>query len=501
MSIKLLNPLFKRVLLFIILAELLSLCGFLVPEFNSVAFFVIILLTLILALYKLDYGLWIVLAELIIGSKGYLFFFEYSGLVVSIRIALWLVIMSVWLAKLITNAIKTKRVKLEFLKSPYSPYFFILFLFILWGSVNGWLNNNDYGNIFFDLNGWLYFSLIFPAFTIIKESHALKNFINVASAAITWLIFKTYFLLFVFSHNLIGLTEEVYRWVRVSGVGEITQVQGGFYRIFFQSHIFILIAFFALLWLLPNIYSNKKAINKIVLLSALSCLLSVVLLSFSRSFWVGLVVGTVLYLALVANLFGSRKLLSVIGSLFIVSIVSVGLIVLTVNFPYPRPLGGFTTTTLLSERASAISGEAAVSSRWELLPELWGEIIKSPITGKGFGHTVTYETKDPRALLSSATGEYTTYAFEWGWLDIWLKLGIFGIIAYLVLLIKLMEHGIKQISFDKPLDNEKLMIMGVVTGLLVLSVVNIFTPYLNHPLGIGYIIIAGAMLNTGRTQA
>ncbi len=489
------NNIFRKTLLFIVLAELLSLSGFLVSEFNSIVFFTIVIITLILSLCKLEYGLWIVLTELIIGSKGYLFFFEYGDLVVSIRIALWLIIMSVWLTKLITNAIKTKKVRLEFLKSSYYPYFFILFLFILAGSVNGWLNHNDYSNIFFDLNGWLYFTLIFPAFAISKNKQVLKDFINVTSAAIAWLILKTYLLLFIFSHNLIGMTEEIYRWVRVSGVGEITQIQGGFYRIFFQSHIFILIAFFALLWLLPNIYSNKKTANKIILLSAITCLLSGILLSFSRSFWVGLVVGIVIYFALVTNLFGLRKLLSVISSLFIVSIASVGLIIIIVSFPYPRPLGGFTTTSLLSERAAAISGEAAVSSRWELLPELWKEIIGAPIIGKGFGYTVTYETKDPRALESSATGKYTTYAFEWGWLDIWLKLGLFGLIAYLVLLIKLMEHGIKQISFNQPLNNEELMIMGLITGLLVLSVVNIFTPYLNHPLGIGYIIIASAILS------
>ena len=54
--------------------------------------------------------------------------------------------------------------------------------------------------------------------------------------------------------------------------------------------------------------------------------------------------------------------------------------------------------------------------------------------GRGFGATVTYQTRDPRILADNGSGEYTTYAFEWGWLDIWLKLGIFGLAAYFLLI-------------------------------------------------------------------
>ena len=70
------NKIFKQTFLFIVLAELLSLCGYLLPDFNKIAFLIIVALTLILSLYKLEYGVWILLAELFIGSKGYLFFFD-----------------------------------------------------------------------------------------------------------------------------------------------------------------------------------------------------------------------------------------------------------------------------------------------------------------------------------------------------------------------------------------------------------------------------------------
>ena len=86
-----------------------------------------------------------------IGSKGYLLFFEANGLMISIRIALWVVIMSVWLGIFLVDIIKTKRLNiLKYTKIFDLKYLFILFAFILWGLVNGILNNNGYNSIFFD---------------------------------------------------------------------------------------------------------------------------------------------------------------------------------------------------------------------------------------------------------------------------------------------------------------------------------------------------------------
>ena len=152
-------------------------------------------------------------------------------------------------------------------------------------------------------------------------------------------------------------------------------------------------------------------------------------------------------------------------------------------------MGGFTATALLSERVSQITGEAGVSSRWALLPELWDKIKQAPILGQGFGSIITYQSSDPRVLQSSPTGEYTTYAFEWGWLDIWLKLGLFGLIAYLSLVGKIIVDGIFR---NKAKDK---IIYGLTIGIAVISAVSIFSPYMNHPLGIGYLILVSAMLS------
>ena len=179
--------------------------------------------------------------------------------------------------------------------------------------------------------------------------------------------------------------------------------------------------------------------------------------------------------------FNFKRLAYLSGLLLITGILSIGLIVAIVRFPYPDPVGGFLNMQVITDRASKITGEAAVSSRWNLLPKLWEEILKAPFLGQGFGATVTYKSSDPRVLESSPTGEYTAYAFEWGWLDIWLKLGLFGLIAYLALIGKVLKSTF-------PYFKKNNLALGAMISLIVICFVNIFTPYMNHPLGIGYLI-------------
>ena len=506
----LLNRTFRTAFLLIFLAELLSFLGYFYSAVNKAGFLAIALITLILSFYKLEYGVLILLAELFIGSKGYLFYFDFGGFSISIRIALWLIVMAVWAGKTISGYIKNKKLEVEFLKSSYFSYFLILFIFITWGVINGILRGNSFNNLFFDFNGWLYFLLVFPIYDVIcgaqnvetprfkveaslqkiPQPPFIKGVMQVFIAAIIWLSIKTFFLLFIFSHSSMDSAYEIYRWVRTSGVGEITNVQGGFYRIFFQSHIFALIGFFIFLMIsaFKNFeFKNKKLLTSYFLL--LTLLLSVILITFSRSFWIGMIAGLILFFAVfVWQKISVEKILKIVLNIILAVVLGFLLIIAIVKFPFPKPIEGFNTADLLSERVSNLN-ESAVASRWELLPPLWREIKSAPILGKGFGATVSYQSSDPRVLQLSPSGEYTTYAFEWGWLDIWLKLGIGGVVAYIFLIGKIIVDGLIKIF------NEFKIISGLIIGIAVISVVNIFTPYLNHPLGIGYLILVSVILN------
>jgi O-antigen ligase len=125
--------------------------------------------------------------------------------------------------------------------------------------------------------------------------------------------------------------------------------------------------------------------------------------------------------------------------------------------------------------------EAGAASRWSLLPIMWSEIRQSPVWGYGLGKSLTYQTYDPRVLESSSSGQYTTYVFEWGWLDIWLKFGILGVAVYVWLLFSLGRDAVLLIK-KQPLEG-----LLILSSVLIIAIVHFFTPYLNHPLGFGYL--------------
>lgn len=145
---------------------------------------------------------------------------------------------------------------------------------------------------------------------------------------------------------------------------------------------------------------------------------------------------------------------------------------------------------VLSSRANL--GEDAAVSRWHLFAVLKDKIKGSPILGYGFGATVTYESKDPR-IIAETGGIYTTYAFEWGWLEHWIKFGILGIPVMLWVLISLGWRIWKDEGMEVWL---KLSWIGT---LAALAAIHMFTPYLNHPLGV-LMIIGGEGMVRGKEK-
>ncbi len=487
-----------------LILEAVSFAAFLLPWLVWPVFILLSVCVAALTVRRLEYGLLALFMELFIGSKGYLFFVSIGDISISLRHVMWLAVMTVWLVRfaiaLYRHKISFEEIKKYCRNNLIFCSLLVLGVFIIWGTVNGFLHSNGIANIYPDANGWLFFALMLPLFTLPLvsgpdgNSRLFEWLMPAFIVAVLWLAVKTIFLLFLFSHVDPELLYPLYRWIRVSGVGEITNMKGGFYRVFFQSHIYSLIGFFVF-YLLTMYFEEKKERQKAFFTAILSILaMSTLVISFSRSNWIGLAAGMGVYALylLFTNRAGWRKTGKAFGSFAAISIASVLLVALVVKFPFPRPTGGFNTANLLQDRATNIAGEAGASSRWALLPELMARIKTSPFFGLGFGATVTYHTSDPRILESDPSGEYTTYAFEWGWLDIWLKLGLFGVIWYISYVIWLLRLGFKAAGKTASITGQ--IILASVLGLAAIASTSIFSPYMNHPLGIGWLLLTGACL-------
>lgn len=441
------------------------------------------LIVFCLSVYKLEYGLYIAILELIIGSKGHYLSVTIGGIPVSIRIGIFLAVFLAWFILLIRSG-NISSIK----KVIYDNKILIVFgIVCLWGLLFGIILKHSSKNVLLDFNAWLYFLYIFPFLHIFASIDQYKKIAQIFCVGVADIILKTFIFLFVFSHNLPAL-RDFYKWGRDTGWGEFTLVGGNLYRIFSQAQIFVIVAFFlCLIFQFYLLASRKKATISLYAVE-LVCL-SVIIISLSRSFWVSFAV------CLLAAIFAARSIFKLrcvaiikqVAILVVLAISSYGLILAIINAPIFKYTPTMDSFSLINSRFS--TDDAASSSRWAQLPELFKAISQHPVLGSGWGKTIAYKSFDPRILsASNPDGWYTTYAFEWGYLDLMLKIGLLGLIVYLVFIFHLIKHLYRYIkNKNEPLLQA--LSAGLLLVILMLLITHGFSPYLNHPLGIGLIVI------------
>jgi hypothetical protein len=470
--------------------ELVSALTIFHPMAHGVALVASALFLAVLAYRKPSLAASILLAEYVIGSKGALLRFGGDGVGhggVPLRIALFAAFLVGWLVWSIQH--KTYRDWASYLRG--RTVYIVLAGLLVYAFLRGYFLHNAF--MFDDANAWGVWLLLLPALDLARhERAALYRFVPSALlTAFVWMALKTLGLFFLFSHltNPAWL-DALYLWVRRTGVGEITRAlaSANVWRVFFQSHIYLLPAIFGFAWYTVS----KKYVPRVVwMVSVLAW--AVLLVSLSRSLMIGVGAGL---LASAGLLFffrhdigyawstGAREYTPVVGIGRVLAMM-VGSVLLVAGLFYapPRPSGSL--ADLFASRTD-LAGDAVVS-RWMLLPALMQGIERHPLLGSGFGATITYTSHDPRVVAATG-GSYTTYAFEWGWLDHWFKFGLLGIPLMLWIVARLLLRSWR--------SSQPFWIRATLaTSLLALIATHFFTPYLNHPLGIAWLVSVEAWLS------
>ncbi len=440
-----------------------------------------------LSVWRLELGLLVAFTELFVGSHGHLFSFE--GF--SIRMGIFVAVMLAWLVRLVL-----KRSKYRWDDARMYPWM-LLGLAVVVGGLIGYLRNNELMNVFNDMNGYFYALYLLPMLSIEWVALKKRQLLQVLAAGATWVMFETLALLYVFSHSSEVLEEILYTFFRDARIAELTRVSGDIFRVFLQSQFTVIIAFFVLVVALFLLWSRKQ--GRWIIFLGLTGSIATIIISMSRSFWVGVLAGLVVGLIVVFSrktftfVPSWGKLFARLGLLIITGVVGVGLLVGILAFPYPDSMGASGFGSFLSDRATDLD-EAAARSRWNLVTPMLIEIKERPLVGSGFGTMVTFESDDPRIVAQG--GKAHTYSFEWGWLDIWLKMGFLGILAFVWIgvfyIMSLWNAGRDQ-------ENGWLAI-GFLRATIALFVIHLFTPFLNHPIGLGYLIFLTPFLKVSESK-
>lgn len=469
-------------------AEVISYAGYVFPSFGSIAWIVIVMSAFVISLIRIEVGLWFILAELAIGSKGYLFHMTIAGVPVSIRFGIFAAVLAAWGVALLRRRIPTRALVQD------ARWTIPVIAAIAWGIVLGLAHERNARLLFLDANGYLFFGLLPIFLTALNDRGAVRRALQVLIAAVSVSVVMTLLMVYAFSHQFPDVLPGLYRWVRDTGVGEITLLRGNVYRIFFQSHLYTIALFLlgtaALVWRDPAVRRRDFRLCAFLIGAC-----AVFIVGLSRSFWIGAVVAFATLTVLLWRR-GRLRLLA-IGQWF-VTLLGIGAIAVVATYgiivlPIPAATPG-ASPTAFAERVGDLTTEAAAVSRWQLAVPLLKAISVSPVFGSGFGTTVTYHSADPRVVAATG-GIYTTYAFEWGYLDLWLKIGIIGVASYGFLLWAIGRDGLRLLR-DPLHTNDRAIVLGMFAVLIFLVATHAVSPYLNHPLGIGLVMLLGTTFRT-----
>lgn len=458
--------------------EMLSWLSYVQPSWRAPLCLIVLVIVFALSCVDLWFGVAALLAELVIGSQGYLLALSVGSFAVSLRLGLFAIVMLAW----VIDCIRHRQVR--FFQSFYWKWYLALVIFLVVGVITGYLHGNLPKDIFLDWNGYLYIGMILPFTQAITRREQVKLLLPILYAGITILFLQTSCIVLVFGHPALFqyYLSDVYRWIRDFRIGEITAQDSGFYRVFFQSHIYVLFG------LCLGVAQLLKAWRWPSIVLVWSCT-TLLLLSYSRTFWLASIITIVLLLTYATyKKLATWKTTLGISLVLIISIcIGYATALALVNVPLSFDSGsGVGANSLITDRTDNLTGDVGGGSRLALLKPLALAALHHPLLGSGFGTTVTYATKDPRALASNPTGLFKTYSFEWGYLDLWLKLGLVGTVCYLIMLGLLV---VRSLQIAQHYFASEPWLFGSSFALIGLVVVHALTPYLNHPLGIGWLLL------------
>jgi hypothetical protein len=442
----------------------------------------------VLTSMRMEWGLSLAFLEIFTGGHGHLFDLSSLGLPISLRMAIFGGVMLAWFFLFIRG-----KLVYTFLSRRDTPWIFFAIAITI-GAVNGFLTN-DLGNAFDDFNSYLTIFYLLPMITMVWKPEEKRLMILVLTVSAVWVAFSSLFFVFAFTHLPGKFLAELYTFIRDARLAEVTllSVPGSvnslfptgtwYFRIFEQSQ-FVVLAF-ELLFMAATFMIYRFKEEKIVwqVWAIHAVMFAVILASFSRSFWLGGVAGgAVLFMSFLLDKIHLNILVK--RSIFASIALLAGILILWFLIIAPLPIRPDFKNSPFYKGENG-GREVAVSSRWNLLPPMMAEISKSPIIGSGFGEEVTFVTDDPRIRAVNPSGEYTTYRFEWGYQDLWLKMGIFGLVAVFWYLLGVINATILRLRLG---DDHRWVAAGCEAGILALIIVHIFSPYLNHPIGLGFMI-------------
>lgn len=457
-------------------------------QWSMIPLMLIVLGVGFVACRSLLWGVSLAMLEIMVGGHGHLIDAAIGGQTIGLRLGIFAAVMLATAYHLIV-----KKVRPTFVAERDVP-FFLLAAAVALGSIQGALHNG-FSAAFNDANAFVTLLYAIPVSMIVWTQDAKRRLLWTLGLGATWVAVTSVVLLFCFTHFSGDVLWNIYKFARDARLAEITLLSSPawlvatlpngpwYFRVFQPDQFYVLILTLLLCagWSEWGFGKRKRSILWII-----GLVFAIDIAGLSRSFWLGLVAGAgIIGLTILYDRVPMRKVL--LTKLFGAAGLALAILGLWVTVVLPLPMRPDLTNNPFYKGSGDNTRGLAVTSRWNLLKPLMVEIDKAPILGSGFGTSITYVSDDPRIRASNPTGAYTTDRFEWGYHDIWLKMGIPGLLAFAYLLFVLLRAAMRAI---REKHDDRWIVIGMVSGVVALYVTHVFSPYLNHPIGLGFLVLA-----------
>lgn len=423
------------------------------PYIQTAVAGMILLFFLFLALFRQEFAWIVLISELLLDGNGH--FFSFLGIALrSVMIGLFLI---VWFG---THIVRRTDLRQFAPQRRYAVPLILIFASAIAGCAVGIARNHPHAALE-DLAPFLFLFLIFPAkeFFILTFASTKKNFRGFIAGSFCFSVGT----LLLFSSGFAKLQGPYYHWFRDIAGGKITDMGFNLFRIVLPEHI--LLIFFLPMLIAEIALSSQRFLRWLVVQFAGLTLM----LNISRT-----------YILASATAIGTLFFFLPKKHWFAVTLSSIaGFAILFPVLCRMASRGQISGFELYASRFAGIahsSTEESAATRSELLRPIMAKIRAHPIFGSGFGSSITYVDQKTRE-------EKTTRQFDWGYLEIWVKMGTVGLLSAFALITVLMRDAIKQKN------------AGIATGLASIVIATVTMPALFHVFGIFYLIFCITMLS------
>ncbi|MFA6548274.1 MAG: O-antigen ligase family protein, partial [Candidatus Magasanikbacteria bacterium] len=424
---------------------------------NTIVSALIFVLAIYLLIKKDERGWYVVAGEIILGGSGGYLRLDF----VSLRTALLLGSVTIFFIQKIISE------KTEFFKQLKLKQSLILILIGMAGlaAMRGLYMNHEHSTVFSNFVPYLFLLYYFP----LRELWLSDRFRELGKNAIVAAVFGNALMILLtqigLSSGLFILQDNYYHWYRDVALGKITDLNFHFYRLVLNEHLLLVPLS---LYFIGDIIKNK--VNKINV-TALVCLLFILANNLSRIYLVALFVGTLV-------LFYIKNWKRWLAVSFATAIGFILIFTISHTLASRGQSFGLEIFGLRLQSIASPQMEDSSLSRLLLLPKILEKIKQHPFLGSGLGDTVTVYSPVFKTNI-------TTPNFDWGYLEIFAEMGLFGLLIWLILICYLFKNIIK---------NSQHVLFAILISFLI---INITSPALFHVLGI--ILITFIMKHHGLT--